>query len=100
LSRWTLVYIRELVALNNMLKLKCLKIMVFKANEKVYNLLLPMRKFLIYIHSMPPTFARHVQKVVCYLSGIMIIQFIVVENNGGQKVCITAWQFSAFNRSP
>jgi hypothetical protein len=49
---------------------------------------------------MPPTFARHVQKVVCYLSGIMIIEFIVVENNGGQKVCITAWQFSAFNRSP
>jgi hypothetical protein len=50
--------------------------------------------------SMPPTFARHVQKVVCYLSGIMIIQFIVVENNGGQKVVITAWQFSAFSRSP
>jgi hypothetical protein len=48
---------------------------------------------------MPPTFARHAQKVVCYLSGIMIIQFIVVENNGGQKVRITAWQFSGFNRS-
>jgi hypothetical protein len=48
---------------------------------------------------MPPKFARHVQNVVCYLSGIMIIQFIVVENNGGQKDCITAWQFSAFNLS-
>jgi hypothetical protein len=48
---------------------------------------------------MHPTFVRHVQKVVCYLSGIMIIKFIVVENNGGQKVCIAAWQVSAFNLS-
>jgi hypothetical protein len=41
----------------------------------------------------------HVQKVSWYLSGIMIIQVLMVENNGGQKVCITAWQFSTFNLS-
>ncbi len=49
--------------------------------------------------SMPPTFTRHVQKVSRYLSGILIVQVPVVENNDGQKVCITAWQFSTFNLS-
>jgi len=47
---------------------------------------------------MPPTITRHVQKVSWYLSGIMIIQVLMVENNG-QKVYITAWQLSAFNLS-
>jgi hypothetical protein len=49
--------------------------------------------------SMPPTFTRRVQKVSWYLSGILIIQVLMIENNGGQKVCIIAWQFSAFNLS-
>ncbi len=51
------------------------------------------------LSSMPPTFTRHVQKVSWYLSGILIIQVVMVENNGGQKVCITSWQFSALNLS-
>lgn len=67
-----------------MFKLKCLKIMVLKPTKKVCNLLLPMRKFLIYIHT--SFFLLERILIICLqkVEGV-VSSFLLVKGQGTPK---------------